>query len=251
MQITNINAKAAFFFLREAGRTLSGGGRVITCVHSFTPCMHASTGALAAAACLTLAQLLSPERHQPVTLYTRPGRCTPQAADQPAERGTDTAVCGVPGGAGRDRAVQQGGRQGVRPPPHLRQLRRPGGTLDSLSLPLNSFCAAPVTQQHNLGIVQVVGMCCVAMIQVCQMCRAPWTPSRSRTAWSRRRCCRCQSLTTQKCLYRCKNRRRVAHICAYTDGVPMQELCAMPVRLVPTSRITACRCSVRLRCPGT
>ena len=31
MQVTNVNAKAAFFFLREAGRTLSNGGKIITC----------------------------------------------------------------------------------------------------------------------------------------------------------------------------------------------------------------------------
>lgn len=32
MQVTNTNAKGAFFFLREAGRTLSDGGKIITCV---------------------------------------------------------------------------------------------------------------------------------------------------------------------------------------------------------------------------
>ena len=78
MQITNINAKAAFFFLREAGRTLSDGGKVITCVHSFTPCMHVSAGVLAAAACLTLAQLLSTNRHQTVTSLSP---CTPDPTD--------------------------------------------------------------------------------------------------------------------------------------------------------------------------
>ena len=30
LQITNVNAKGAFFFLREAGRTLSNGGKIIT-----------------------------------------------------------------------------------------------------------------------------------------------------------------------------------------------------------------------------
>jgi hypothetical protein len=38
MQITNVNAKGAFFFLREAGRTLSDGGKIITCA---TPCSDA------------------------------------------------------------------------------------------------------------------------------------------------------------------------------------------------------------------
>jgi hypothetical protein len=32
VQVTNVNAKGAFFFLREAGRTLSDGGKIITCV---------------------------------------------------------------------------------------------------------------------------------------------------------------------------------------------------------------------------
>lgn len=40
MQVTNVNAKGAFFFLREAGRTLSNGGKIIMYVYTLQnlPC---------------------------------------------------------------------------------------------------------------------------------------------------------------------------------------------------------------------
>lgn len=40
VQVTNVNAKGAFFFLREAGRTLSNGGKIIMYVYTLQnlPC---------------------------------------------------------------------------------------------------------------------------------------------------------------------------------------------------------------------